>query len=126
MTFENGRLTPEQAMLPERYEEPTVMSMLPGETTYATPWSMWFDEEGKGWLSGESTLHERPGDTVEMWVARVESGFVADISGLQAQWRRQPSPSGFGGQAEYSLPVVGIITNSTERQIAEEHLRQLK
>lgn len=125
MTIENGRITEQQITLPERYEELTVASMLPGETTYTTPWSMWFDQDGKGWVTGESRLHEIPGGTVEMWLARLNAGFVADISSLREQWRRQYTPSGVGTNAESSIAVIGLITNHKERKIVEAYLREI-
>jgi hypothetical protein len=128
MTIENGGVTPEQVSLPERLEEPTILGMLPGETTYATPWTMWFDEDGKGWVATEGPLSERSQGTAQMWIARLESGFAVDIRNLDARyshWRRQSGPQGVGSTSESSVPVIALITNPEERKIVDRHLARL-
>lgn len=125
MSIEKDVITSDQVVLPEQYEQPTLRGLLPGEATYTTPWSVWFDLQGSGWVALDSSPHNEKGGTAELWLGRYEEGFVANLRNLGAQWRRQPKPSGVGFSAENAFPVIGLITNGHERRVAVRALKKL-
>jgi hypothetical protein len=125
MAIEHGTISDVQVTLPDQYEQRTLRGLLPGEAAFSTPWTIWFDLGGAGWVSVDAEPQDEKGGTVEMWLGRFENGFVADIFGLEPQWNRSKGPSGFGHTAENSAPLIGLITNPRERQIAIDALKNL-
>ena len=121
MTIESHGITPEQIRLPENMELKKVHSMFPGEKAYVTPWTLYFDEEGLGWIDLEATPSECQQGTVNMWIGRTEDGFIVDVEEIDHEWRRQEVTA----PSESKAPVVGMITNQEERDIVRTHLSEV-
>lgn len=116
----------EPVILPDQFIEPTLDSILPGESTYVTPWSMWVDLDGKCWIPSNITPSDTPRGTVSMWIARLEAGWAVDLTtGSDRMWQRSSGPVGVGASREDLLPVVALIQNPSDRRKIEDELKRM-
>ena len=65
-----------QSILPETFEQETIIGMLPGDTGYTVLWAMWADENRVLWINGDYSIHKSPGGTVHMKIKRTIDGVV--------------------------------------------------
>ncbi len=49
-----------QSVLPEAYEESTIMGMLPGDVGYTMDWAMWADADRVLWINGRYPIIRDP------------------------------------------------------------------
>lgn len=63
------------ATLPDEAISHTISAMAVGEVAYTTPWGMWVDLEGRGWLHPDYTASPSAMGTVRMRVERRDDGY---------------------------------------------------
>lgn len=68
-----------QSVLPETYEEDTIIGMLPGDIGYTVPWAMWPDTDRILWINGRYSIDREPGGpnkTTNMKIQRTVEGVI--------------------------------------------------
>lgn len=72
-------MTGDRPRLPEHVYQDTVGDLKLGATGWTVPWALVADEEGDLYLLTGHSIHSSPGGTVQMFVQRLEGGFLVDI-----------------------------------------------
>lgn len=100
--------TTRHAFLPESLEpdQPTIGTMVIGDSGWVTPWGMWVDVDRRCWLHPGYELHANQHGTVTMQVARREDGWHV-WAPRGERWRPQ-NTHGYHAFAGEFVPVAEI------------------
>ena len=90
--------------LPESLEETNQLRrMRIGESGWTVPWAMTVDGRRSLWLHAEYTYDSEPLEAAQMYVARIDGGFLVDVSRCKDH-RWTPRSSEWGND----LPVIEL------------------
>lgn len=105
--------TPEPVRLPEHLEEPTLGSMLVGESAWTVPWAMRITTDRRCYVDPRFTPHDRLHGTASMRLTRVPDGWQADLSEVgDFRWTPGDDGSSVVGRStppELLQPVIELI-----------------
>lgn len=96
-----------QSILPETYEENTIIGMLPGDTGYTMDWAMWADANRVLWINGRYPIIREPRHDklrpAAMKIERTADGVIVYESTLGGA-KYQPGSGGWD-HSDAKLPV---------------------